>query len=49
MLAGASQWARSVGEHDQTRMPVLLRGRSRRELLSAPPCTAHMRDFSPAY
>ena len=48
MLAGASERARSVREHAQARISVLLRGRSRRELLSAPPCTSRIRDFSPA-
>ena len=48
MLAGASARARTVREHDQACMSLHLRGRSRRELLSAPPCTAHMHDFSPA-
>jgi len=48
MLAGASARARTVREHDQACMSLHLRGRSRRELLSALPCTAHMHDFSPA-
>ena len=48
MLAGASARARTVREHDQAYMSLPLRGRSRRELLSAPPCTAHMHNFSPA-
>ena len=48
MLAGASARARTVREHDQAYMSLHLRGRSRHELLSAPPCTAHTHDFSPA-
>ena len=49
MLAGASERARSVREHDKARMSLHLRGRSRRELLSAPPCASHVHDFSPAF
>ena len=47
MLAGALARARAVREHDQARMSLHLRERWRRELLSAPPCTSHMHDFSP--
>ena len=48
MLAGASELARPVPQHDQALVSLHLRGRTRRELLSASPCNSHMHDFSPA-
>jgi len=48
MLAGASELARPVPQHDQALISLHLRGRTRRELLSASPCNSHMHDFSPA-
>ena len=49
VLAGASERARSVRQHIKARMSLHLRGRSRRELLSAPPCDSHVHDVSPAF